>query len=302
MALPDRDSAVGHSFGLEFDGITIKSITEVSGPQDGAGRRRAKENGPDGKYVIKKLPGRPKAPRDHADPRPHRGQELREVGQGQPVRQDGRRPQGRRDHRLRLRGHRGQALQADQRLAEEPGDRLAQGRRHQRPDREAGRSPTSASRSSDAPRVARRVVPDAPSTGRPARSRSRRRGRSRCVTEFAFVLPRGYVDGSGHRAPRRGDAAGHGPRRAGPAARRPGAGEPGVPDGGAAGPGGHPDRHDRRRPRRRHREPVRRRPGLPAGPLPPGQHRGPHPGRRSPARRASTGSPSTSPGGRLGES
>ena len=31
MALPDLDSSVGHSFGLEFDGITIKSITEVSG-------------------------------------------------------------------------------------------------------------------------------------------------------------------------------------------------------------------------------------------------------------------------------
>ena len=31
MALPDLNSAVGHSFGLEFDGITIKSITEVSG-------------------------------------------------------------------------------------------------------------------------------------------------------------------------------------------------------------------------------------------------------------------------------
>ena len=31
MALPDFDCAVGHSFGLEFDGITIKQITEVSG-------------------------------------------------------------------------------------------------------------------------------------------------------------------------------------------------------------------------------------------------------------------------------
>ena len=62
-------------------------------------------------------------------------------------------------------------------------------------------------------------------------------------TEFAFTLPRGYVDGAGHGAPRRRDAAGHGARRAGPAARRPGPGEPGVPHGRAAGPGGHPDRH-----------------------------------------------------------
>src|SRR6188472_2376059 len=49
MALPELDSSVGHSFGLEVDGITIKSITEV------------KQNGPDGKYQIKKLPGRWKA-------------------------------------------------------------------------------------------------------------------------------------------------------------------------------------------------------------------------------------------------
>jgi hypothetical protein len=31
MALPDIDSSVGHSFGLEFDGVVIKQITEVSG-------------------------------------------------------------------------------------------------------------------------------------------------------------------------------------------------------------------------------------------------------------------------------
>ena len=31
MALPDNDGSVGHSFGLEIDGVQIKSITEVSG-------------------------------------------------------------------------------------------------------------------------------------------------------------------------------------------------------------------------------------------------------------------------------
>ena len=31
MALPDLDISLGHSFGLEFDGVTIKQITEVSG-------------------------------------------------------------------------------------------------------------------------------------------------------------------------------------------------------------------------------------------------------------------------------
>ena len=62
MALPERNSAVGHSFGLEFDGITIKSITEVSGLKIEQDVVELKENGPDGKFVIHQLPGRPKAP------------------------------------------------------------------------------------------------------------------------------------------------------------------------------------------------------------------------------------------------
>ena len=61
MALPDMDSSVGYSFGLEFDGITIKSITEVSGLKMEQDVVELKQNGPDGKYVIKKLPGRWKA-------------------------------------------------------------------------------------------------------------------------------------------------------------------------------------------------------------------------------------------------
>ena len=31
MAIPDADSAVGHSFGLEIDGIVIKHIQQVEG-------------------------------------------------------------------------------------------------------------------------------------------------------------------------------------------------------------------------------------------------------------------------------
>jgi phage tail-like protein len=61
MALPDLDSSVGHSFGLEFDGVLIKSITEVSGLKMEQDVVELKENGADGKYVIKKLPGRWKA-------------------------------------------------------------------------------------------------------------------------------------------------------------------------------------------------------------------------------------------------
>ncbi|HEV3364338.1 MAG TPA: phage tail protein, partial [Acidimicrobiia bacterium] len=62
MGLMDFDSSVGHSFGLEFDGIVIKQISEVSGLKIEQDVVEYKENGPDGKYQIKRLPGRPKAP------------------------------------------------------------------------------------------------------------------------------------------------------------------------------------------------------------------------------------------------
>ena len=58
MALPVADSSVGHSFGLEIDGIQITHITEVSGLKMEQDVIELKENGTDGKYNIKKLPGR----------------------------------------------------------------------------------------------------------------------------------------------------------------------------------------------------------------------------------------------------
>jgi len=61
MALPDLDSSVGHSFGLEFDGVVIKQITEVTGLKMEQDVIELKQNTVDGKYAIKKLPGRPKA-------------------------------------------------------------------------------------------------------------------------------------------------------------------------------------------------------------------------------------------------
>ncbi len=61
MALPDLDSSVGHSFGLEFDGVQIKQITEVSGLKMEQDVIELKQNSNDGKYIIKRLPGRPKA-------------------------------------------------------------------------------------------------------------------------------------------------------------------------------------------------------------------------------------------------
>src|SRR5262245_33519410 len=61
MALPDFNVSVGHSFGLEFDGIVIKAIQEVSGLKMEQDVIELKQNTPDGKYDNRKLPGRPKA-------------------------------------------------------------------------------------------------------------------------------------------------------------------------------------------------------------------------------------------------
>ena len=61
MGFADFDSSVGHSFGLEFDGVVIKQISEVAGLKFEQDVIELKQNTPDGKFVIKKLPGRPKA-------------------------------------------------------------------------------------------------------------------------------------------------------------------------------------------------------------------------------------------------
>lgn len=61
MALPDVDSSVGHSFGLEFDGVVIKQITEVSGLKIDQDVVEFKQDTDSGKLIIRKLPGRPKA-------------------------------------------------------------------------------------------------------------------------------------------------------------------------------------------------------------------------------------------------
>ena len=62
MALPEGDSRVGHSFGLEFDGITIEVITDVSGLKMEQEVVEDEEKGPNGESGIRRLPGRPKAP------------------------------------------------------------------------------------------------------------------------------------------------------------------------------------------------------------------------------------------------
>jgi phage tail-like protein len=59
--MADPEGTMGATFGLEFDGITIKAITEVSGLKMEQDVIELKENTADGKFIVKKLPGRPKA-------------------------------------------------------------------------------------------------------------------------------------------------------------------------------------------------------------------------------------------------
>lgn len=59
--MDELDKAVGHAFGLEVDGVVIKQINEVSGLKMEQDVIELRQNTNDGKYVIKKLPGRPKA-------------------------------------------------------------------------------------------------------------------------------------------------------------------------------------------------------------------------------------------------
>jgi phage tail-like protein len=61
MPLPDLDTSVGWSYGFEFDGVVIKQIQEISGIKMEQDVIEMKHNTADGKYINKKLPGRPKA-------------------------------------------------------------------------------------------------------------------------------------------------------------------------------------------------------------------------------------------------
>ena len=130
MALPDLNGAVGHSFGLEIDGVVIKHIQEVSGLKMEQDTIEMKANSPDGKYINKKLPGRPKAG---------------EVTLTRALTEDnsfekwvksahfGKMTDARKGGAVIVYDYEGsghQALQAHQRLAEEPRARHAEGGRH----------------------------------------------------------------------------------------------------------------------------------------------------------------------------
>ncbi len=60
MALPD-DGGVGHSFGLELDGVGVATFNEVSGLAIEHDVIELKQNAPDGTTVFRRLPGRRKA-------------------------------------------------------------------------------------------------------------------------------------------------------------------------------------------------------------------------------------------------
>jgi phage tail-like protein len=60
MPFDNYDGAVSYSFGLTVDGITTMAITEVDGLNYEVDMIEVKQQTPEGKYVVKKIPGRKK--------------------------------------------------------------------------------------------------------------------------------------------------------------------------------------------------------------------------------------------------
>ena len=60
MPLAEYDSAVAYSFSCEIDGIQIRSIFEITGLKIEADVVELKMNTAQGKYVVRKMPGREK--------------------------------------------------------------------------------------------------------------------------------------------------------------------------------------------------------------------------------------------------
>lgn len=61
MSYTDFDSSVSHSFGLDIDGGSPLSITEVKGLKMEQDVVELPVNTPTGQFMIKRLPGRPQA-------------------------------------------------------------------------------------------------------------------------------------------------------------------------------------------------------------------------------------------------
>ena len=124
---------------LEIDGVVIKSITEVSGLKMEQDVIELKQNGPDGKYNIKKLPGPVEGGRGHPDPPLTDDQSFEKWVKDS---QFGKMGDVRKGGAIIVYDYEGTPVKRyklTNSLAEEPGDRLLEGRRHQRADREARR-------------------------------------------------------------------------------------------------------------------------------------------------------------------
>lgn len=57
----EYDVSIAHSFGIEVDGVLIKHIQEISGLKMEQDVVEVKANTPDGKPILVKMPGLPKA-------------------------------------------------------------------------------------------------------------------------------------------------------------------------------------------------------------------------------------------------
>jgi phage tail-like protein len=58
----NNDAIAARNFAIEVDGTTIAQFTELSGLTSEIEVTELKENGPDGKLIIKKIPSNPKPP------------------------------------------------------------------------------------------------------------------------------------------------------------------------------------------------------------------------------------------------
>ena len=58
----NNDAIAARNFAIEIDGTTIAQFTEVGGLTSEMDVTELKENGPDGKLIIKKIPGAHKTP------------------------------------------------------------------------------------------------------------------------------------------------------------------------------------------------------------------------------------------------
>jgi len=99
----NNDAIAARNFAIEVDGTTIAQFTELSGLTSEIEVTELKENGPDGKLVIKKIPSNPKPPTITLKRAKNVSMELTKWHEPGTQGQNQRGPQERLDHSLRLR-------------------------------------------------------------------------------------------------------------------------------------------------------------------------------------------------------